>query len=118
MEMSKVSQQNTEYALTSSGLQARQHSPQQFALKKTAAMYGDEFSPEAASFMESHFYIYNEVISTITAEHALQLVQDSVSLCSKGGFKLHKLVSNDEHFLQTLQTLPVYNLCHKALVRY
>ncbi|XP_043211405.1 uncharacterized protein LOC122375894 [Amphibalanus amphitrite] len=86
-----------------------------FALKKTAATYGEEFSPEAASFVERNFYIDDGVASTKTTEEAVQLIQDAAGLCLKGGFKLHKFTSNDR---DVLKALPVYSLsksCQAAL---
>ncbi|XP_043200214.1 uncharacterized protein LOC122369489 [Amphibalanus amphitrite] len=86
-----------------------------FALKKTAQMYGEEYSPEAASFVERNFYIDDGVASTKTSEDAVRLIRDAVSLCSKGGFNLHKFISNDR---DVLKALPVYSLsksCQLAL---
>lgn len=43
-----------------------------------------------------HFYIDDCLKSAASEEEALTLTQDCTSLCSKGGFRLNKWISNSQ----------------------
>ena len=79
------------------------------ALRKTADEHGGDDATEATNFVKSNFYIDDGICSTTSTASALSLIQDAVELCAKGGFKLHKFVSND---VEVLKKLPLYSLSH------
>ncbi|XP_043230080.1 uncharacterized protein LOC122385695 [Amphibalanus amphitrite] len=81
------------------------------ALRRTADEHGDDSATGASNFVKNSFYIDDGVFSTSSSSEALQLIQDAVELCAKGGFKLHKFMSNDA---EVLKKLPVYSLSRSS----
>ncbi|KAF0289057.1 hypothetical protein FJT64_012616 [Amphibalanus amphitrite] len=75
------------------------------ALRRTADEHGDDSATGASNFEKNSFYIDDGVFSTSSSSEALQLIQDAVELCAKGGFKLHKFMSNDAEVLKKLPTV-------------
>ena len=73
-----------------------------FTLRSAADIYGKESTEEAARFMKNDFYIDDGITSTKTAVEAISLVNNTVELCSKVGFKLHKFASNDKEVLLSI----------------
>ena len=65
-----------------------------FALKKTATDFEARFGSEAANFVKNNFYVDDGLKSVPTAEAAISLVKNTKALCQKGGFNLHKFISN------------------------
>ena len=64
------------------------------ALNKTADQYEDEFGSEAANFIRKNFYVDDGLTSTTSPETTVQLVKNTIDMCSSGGFELHKFTSN------------------------
>ena len=60
-----------------------------FALKKTADDYEEEFGAQAANFIRHNFYVDDGLKSHLTVEEALNLVKSVKQMFSKGGFNLH-----------------------------
>ena len=64
------------------------------ALNKTADVYEPEFGSEAADFIRRDFYVDDGLASTNDPAKAIQLANDTIKMCEKGGFQLHKFTSN------------------------
>ena len=65
-----------------------------FALKKVASDYEDQCGTQAADFVRNNFYVDDGLRSVSTLEEAASLVKTTKTLYGKGGFNLHKFVSN------------------------
>lgn len=74
-----------------------------FALKKTADDYEEEFGAQAANFIRHNFYVDDGLKSVPTEEEALNLVKNVKKMCSKGGFNLHKFLSNSKEVIKGIQ---------------
>ena len=64
------------------------------ALNKVADQYEDMFGSEAANFIRRDFYVDDGLTSTTDPESTVQLVKNTIDMCSSGGFELHKFTSN------------------------
>ena len=64
------------------------------ALNKTADIYENEFGAEAADFIRRDFYVDDGLTSTADPAEAIQLAKNTIKMCEKGGFQLHKFTSN------------------------
>ncbi|XP_037799461.1 uncharacterized protein LOC119594503 [Penaeus monodon] len=73
-----------------------------FALKATAEDYAWQCGIEAASFVKNEFYVDDGLTSLPTTAEAIALIRNSKALCSKGGFKLHKFLSNKKEVLEAI----------------
>ena len=73
------------------------------ALKKTADDFEKVFGSEAAEFVWNDFYVDDGLKSVPTPTEAIELIRNTKALC-KGGFHLHKLVSNEKAVLDTVPT--------------
>lgn len=73
-----------------------------FALKKTASDYEGQYGTEAANFVKNDFYVDDGLKSVSTPEVAISLVKNTKSLCEKGGFNLHKFISNHKAVIDTI----------------
>ncbi|XP_063607775.1 uncharacterized protein LOC134782243 [Penaeus indicus] len=73
-----------------------------FALKATADDYAWQCGTEAASFVKNEFYVDDGLTSLPTTAEAIALIRNSKALCSKGGFKLHKFLSNKKEVLEAI----------------
>lgn len=68
-----------------------------FALKKAADDY--ECESDAAKFIRNNFYVDDGLKSVATKEEAVTLIEQSKELCRRGGFNLHKFLSNNKDVL-------------------
>ena len=73
-----------------------------FALKKTASDYEGQCGSEAASFVKNDFYVDDGLKSVPTPEAAISLVKNTKMLCAKGGFNLHKFISNHKAVIDAI----------------
>lgn len=73
-----------------------------FALKKTASDFEDECGSEAAHFVKNDFYVDDGLKSVPTPDAAISLVKNTKKLCAKGGFNLHKFVSNHKAVIDAI----------------
>lgn len=73
-----------------------------FALKQTANDYESEFGTATADLLRNNFYVDDGLKSVPTAEQAIKLVHNVKNMCDKGGFRLHKFVSNDKEVLKNI----------------
>ena len=73
-----------------------------FALKSTANDYQNEFGPAAANFLRNDFYVDDGLKSVPSVSEAVELVANVKQMCSKGGFRLHKFVSNRKEVIRRI----------------
>ena len=73
-----------------------------FALKKTARDNEDRFGKETADFLQNDFYVDDGLKSVCTTEQAIKLIHDVKEMCTRGGFHLHKFVSNDKEVIRNI----------------
>ena len=73
-----------------------------FALRKTADDFGQQFCEKAGQTVKNNFYVDDCLRSEDSEEVAIQLVDDLKRLCSLGGFKLTKFVSTSRGLMKTL----------------
>lgn len=65
-----------------------------YALRRTAEDNAQQFPAEVVSTIKHHFNVDDCLKSLTTEEKAIKMIQDLTALCSKGGFKLPKWLSN------------------------
>ena len=65
-----------------------------FALKTTADRYEETCGSAVANFIRRNFYVDDGLKSVPSVEQAKELIKNTKSLCQKGGFRLHKFISN------------------------
>ncbi|KAK3738374.1 hypothetical protein QZH41_005730 [Actinostola sp. cb2023] len=73
-----------------------------YGLKKTADDFREECGERAADFIKEDFYVDDGLKSVSTVEDAVSLIKDTRTLCSKGGFRLHKFTSNATEVIQSI----------------
>ena len=57
---------------------------------------------KAADYIRHNLYVADGLTSVQSSQEAIQLIQDVQQLCDKGGFHLHKIMSNDKDILQAI----------------
>ena len=73
-----------------------------FALKKMASDYEGQCGSEAASFVKNDFYVDDGLKSVSTPDAAITLVKTTKMLCARGGFNLHKFISNHKAVIDAI----------------
>ena len=73
-----------------------------YALRAAAEDLDSEHGEKAARFIKRGFYVDDGLASTATIEEATALIQNTIELCKKGGFKLHKFISTHREILNTI----------------
>ncbi|XP_078347357.1 uncharacterized protein LOC144632559 [Oculina patagonica] len=73
-----------------------------FALKSTANDFEKEFGTTAADFLRNDFYVDDGLKSVSSVEEAVKLVTDVKQMCNRGGFRLHKFVSNSKEVISRI----------------
>lgn len=73
-----------------------------YALKRAASDYEDQCGSEAGDFVKKNFYVDDGLKSVPTPEAAISLVKNTKKLCKKGGFNLHKFVSNNMSVIEAI----------------
>ena len=73
-----------------------------FALKKVAGEYGEQYGNEAAKFVERNFYEDDGLKSVSSPELAISLIESTKNLCKMGGFKLQKFISNHKSVINVI----------------
>lgn len=71
-------------------------------LKTTADEYEEMYGKEAANFVRNEFYVDDGLMSVPSVTKALEVIDKSKELCKKGGFNLHKFVSNSNEVLSRI----------------
>jgi hypothetical protein len=69
-------------------------------LKTTADDYETECGSQAANFVRDNFYVDDGLKSVSTPTNAIDLIQKTKTLCKKGGFRLHKIISNSKEVIE------------------
>ena len=77
-----------------------------FCLHQTAETHRKEFGDIASDFLLRDFYVDDGLKSIPTAQQALQLINDSQTMCAKDNLRLHKFAS---HCKEVLEVLPANN---------
>lgn len=75
-----------------------------YALKTTATEYKQEFGSEAANFVRDNFYVDDGLKSTPSSNETIELLHSTKELCKRGGFRVHKFVSND---IKVINAIPI-----------
>ena len=73
-----------------------------FALRRTLEDHHDDFSEKALETLKKAFYVDDCLQSVSSIETAQPLASEVQALCAKGGFHLHKYVSNREGVLDKI----------------
>ena len=73
-----------------------------FPLKRTAEDGEKEFGARAAETLKKNFYVDDVLKSVPTEKDAIELVRAGKGVCSKGGFKLTKFVSNSREVMMSV----------------
>ena len=73
-----------------------------FALRKTADDNGHKFVEEVSRTVKRNFYVDDCLKSVATERQAITLCEDLRDLCSQGGFKLTKWISNSRAVLASI----------------
>ena len=73
-----------------------------FALKKTAEGNKDNFGTAAAQFVQQDFYVDDGLKSCQSVKEAKDLIVSVKEMCKRGGFKLHKFISNSREVIRDI----------------
>lgn len=73
-----------------------------FALRRIVEDQQNETTEKATQTLLTSFYVDDCLTSVETEQEAITLARDLISLCSKGGFKLTKWMSNSRAFLSSV----------------
>jgi len=73
-----------------------------FALKKTAEDNEDQFGTAAAQFVRQDFYIDDSLKSCQSVKEAKDLILSVKEMCKRGGFRLHKFISNSREVIRDI----------------
>ena len=70
-----------------------------FGLKKTATDNECELGSDAAEFIRKDFYVDDGLKSVATVSEATSLIENTKSICARGGMRLHKFISNSKEVI-------------------
>ena len=70
-----------------------------FTLKRTAENGEREFGARGAETLRNNFYVDDALRSVPTEKDVVELIQAVKEMCTKGGFKLTKFVSNSRNVM-------------------
>ena len=73
-----------------------------FALKTTPDDNEETVGSAAAEFLRRGFYVDDGLKSVPTVEKAVELVRSVKEMCRRGGFNVHKFVSNSKEVIQSI----------------
>lgn len=73
-----------------------------FTLKRTADDFEELFGSEPATFVKKDFYVDDGLKSVPSATEASALIKSTKSLLAKGGFNLHKFISNSKEVIEAI----------------
>ena len=73
-----------------------------YALEKTSIDGKDQFGLEAAKTLQNNFYVDDLLKSVAQEDQAIQLIKNVKAMCSSGGFKLTKFLSNNKMVLRSV----------------
>ena len=81
-----------------------------FGLKKTATDNECEFGSDAAEFIRKYFYVDDGLKSVATVSEATSLIENTKSICARGGMRLHKFISNSKARVTPLKPVTIPRL--------
>ena len=73
-----------------------------FVLKSTADNHEAKFGTATTNFLRNDFYVDDSLKSVSTVQEAVKLIKNMKVMCDKGGFNLHKFVSNSKEVLKEI----------------
>ena len=73
-----------------------------FALKRTAQDNEEEFGSTTANHLRRNFYVDDGLMSCPTVEEAKLSIKSVKEMCKRGGFNLHKFVSNEKEVIKSI----------------
>ena len=73
-----------------------------FVLKMTADDFEGEYGSDAGDFVRHDFYVDVGLKSAPSMEQAITLIENTKTLCKKGGFNLHKFISNRREVIEAM----------------
>ncbi|XP_028408200.1 uncharacterized protein LOC114530778 [Dendronephthya gigantea] len=73
-----------------------------FALKTTANDNEKALGSAAADFLRKDFYVDDGLKSVQSVDEAVNLIKNTKEMCSRGGFNLHKFVSNNKDVVRSI----------------
>lgn len=73
-----------------------------FMLKKVASDFEDQCGAKAADFVRNYFNVDDGLRPVSTSQAATSLVETTKMFCGKGGFNLHKFVSNHKAVVDSI----------------
>lgn len=78
------------------------HSCSSYALRKCAEDHKDHYEDKIMDVVLNNFYVDDRLISVPTESEAVQLYHTLTEMCSKGGFRLMKGISNSRTVLSSI----------------
>ena len=73
-----------------------------YALKASADDNEAELGSASANFIRREFYVDDGLKSVASVEEAVTLIKDTKGMCKRGGFNLHKFVSNNKDVIESI----------------
>lgn len=73
-----------------------------FALKQTADDNEKDIGERPAEFLRKNFYVDDGLKSVPSVDEAVSLISQTKEMCSRGGFNLHKFISNKKEVIQEI----------------
>ncbi|XP_046584415.1 uncharacterized protein LOC124291472 [Haliotis rubra] len=89
-----------------------------YGLKQVSKDYEDQYGSDATKFVHENFYVDDGLTSVFTVEKAVQLIKKSKQMCSEGGIRLHKFISNSRDFRITLKDQPLVRRSVLSTINY
>ena len=92
-----------------------------YALKASADDNETELGSASANFIRREFYVDDGLKSVASVEEAVTLIKDTKEMCRRGGFNLHKFVSNNKDVIESIpiedraEGIKTIDLDHEAL---
>ena len=74
-----------------------------FCLRHVVDIFGADYSTEARDTIRRNFYVDDCLVSVLTKEKAVVLIEEVSEMLKRAGFNLTKWVCNKEHVLQNVQ---------------
>lgn len=71
-------------------------------LKASANDNEEELGSAPANFIQREFYVDDGLKSVASIEEAVALIKGTKEMCRRGGFNLHKFVSNSKDVIESI----------------
>ena len=73
-----------------------------FALKSLTNNFEEEFRASTTDFLRNDCYVDDGLKSIPLVDEAVKLITSVKQMCSRGGFRLHKFVSNSKQVIRRI----------------